>query len=164
MISPHAATRSLIFVLFLCGACGGNKPAPLTADTPSSDPPESSPPSADADAGAPSDAPSIVACVSGDSVCAETSVSGAEASDAADRCKGAKGEPHDGECSHDNIAATCAVDSKKLTLYYYKAANAKTTRGLLKSGASSCQTLGGTFTLTKPAGGGGKKKKPAKTK
>ena len=168
MLARNALQSSMVLVLIVCGACGGTmKPAPLAADN--SDPPESS----DAGTSEPSTAtvPStsdgaggaagLVACVASDSVCAETGVSDAEAADAKDRCKGAKGEPHDGECTHDNISATCAVESKKLTLYYYKGANAKATRSLLKSAAGSCKTLGGTFTPTgKPAGGGGGKKKP----
>ena len=147
------------------GGCGGGKDAktPMSSDdlpdagdgTPS-DPAPSEP------AGA-SEAPAPVSCLV-NSICSETTLGGKDATDAKDRCKTANGEPRDGACARDDVAATCVVESKQLTMYFYKDKNPQATRGVLKGGKGACTSAGGVFTPTAKGGGGGGKKKPGKKK
>ena len=161
------SSRRLALVLFLsCVACGGGKQplsptddAPDGSDGTATDPPAPETPAASASG----DAPAPVSCLV-NSICSETTLGGKDATDAKDRCKAANGEPRDGACARDDVAATCVVESKQLTMYFYKDKNPQATRGVLKGGKGACTSAGGVFTPTAKGGGGGGKKKPGKKK
>src|SRR4051794_29595253 len=150
-------------------ACGGTKKAPLAADeAKASDgdagadpatPPEDPAAATTADA-----TPAPISCIGTGNVCSEMTLGGKDATDAKDRCKAAGGEPKGVECAKTDIVATCAIEAKSVTLYYYKQGKPEATRGLLSGGKKACKTAGGTFVPTAAPKGAGKKKPGGKKK
>jgi hypothetical protein len=151
-------------------ACGGAKKAPLSAD-------EAKTGEGDGDGGADlnappenpaaataADTPAPISCIGAGNVCSEMTLGGKEATDAQDRCKAAGGEPKGVECAKADIVATCAIDAKNVTLYYYKQNSSEATRGHLSGGKKACKTAGGTFVATAAPKGAGKKKPGGKKK
>jgi hypothetical protein len=166
MNALRLAAAPLAVVLVACG--GGPKPPPMTADEA---PAPSASSSSEAVAAEPSaaEAPAAEAapagpmsCVANAFVCSEMTLGGKEASEAKDRCKAATGEPRDGECSRENIAATCTIETRKVALYYYRAKNPEEMRGILSGGQKSCDAAGGTFAASAAAKPG--KKRPNRKK
>jgi hypothetical protein len=180
--TPRAVSRacSLVVVFALVGlGCGGPQKPALKPDDPGETEPKTS--EADADGGSSDTAsastdnapPAPISCIA-ESVCSEQTLGGKEAAEAKDRCKGASGEPHDAACSKDELLATCVIESKSLSLYYYKDKSEKVSKGRLRAGQTTCKNLGGSFTKTGSGGGaktgggggahkgGGKKPKPKK--
>lgn len=185
----RAAAVVVLVLAMPSGACGGKNDKPpltptpadeipgATADGKSGDSPadpgagaSSSPDGAGSGAAAPNaDAPPApISCIAL-GVCSEVVLGGKEAADARDRCKAASGEATDLPCNHDGVAATCTVESKKLTIFYYKEKNPERMRGLMKGGKDACANAGGKFSAAPPtagagAGAGAGKKKPARKK
>lgn len=167
------AAAVLAASLSLSLACGGKKPAKNamspTDDMPKDDSDGGSPWGDDGGTGGssatppPPAEPVVIACESKPASCAETKASGDDIASAKDRCTKANGEPHDGACSRDNIAGTCEVPDKNLTIFTYADANPKGTKGRVKGAKGGCTSAGGTFTAAaaptpaKPAGKGGGK-------
>jgi hypothetical protein len=159
--SASAVVCAIALAASLAAACGPKKPSPEPM-TPSNDevPPSTETGAAaggDADAGAGAggnaDAaspaadltPVTVSCIAS-AVCSELVAPGPEAQAAKEKCVAGSGEAHDGGCSHDGVIATCLVESKGATLYYYRDKDPETTKGRLIGGKNACTNAGGTFT------------------
>ncbi|MBS2012677.1 MAG: hypothetical protein JST00_07320 [Deltaproteobacteria bacterium] len=153
-MKPHSLL-ALVALGALALACGG-KPAkaPLTSDeAPKDEAPAGGDEASSAPAPPPPAEPVVIACESKPATCGETSATGDEVEKAKERCTSASGEPHDGPCSRDNLAATCEIADKKLSIFTYAAGSPGQTKGRVKGAKGTCEAAGGTFT---PAHGGGK--------
>lgn len=156
-MKPHSILLLVTFAALAPALACGGKPAkaPLTSDEAPKDegPPGGDETSSGAAPAPPPAEPVVIACESKPATCGETSATGDEVEKAKERCTSASGEPHDGPCSRDNLAATCEIPDKNLSIFTYAAGSPGQTKGRVKGAKGTCESAGVTFT---PAHGGGK--------